>query len=333
MLRDVQGSQYRVVPVDPADDAALQTYHATFSKGSEADRTDPTTWTLDEVTVGLRSPVTFRKMELYIAYDQAGTPVGAGDVVFPQRDNTALAQFDFAVPPAFRRSGVGTAMFEYVRERAKANGRTSVYTELDLPPGSERTAPGTAFLTKHGLTLRNTEIRRQLKLPIPADKLDALAAKAAEKSAEYRILTWTDPCPEEYAEQYARLKGLLSSEAPLGDVDYEAEKWDVERLRENEARSREQGRTVHTTAHTQAGVRGGDSDRAFQWDTLVLPEHRGHRLGLAVKAANMRALTAAHPGADRIDTWNAEQNGPMVAVNIDLGFEIIEYAQEWQGSL
>jgi GNAT superfamily N-acetyltransferase len=126
-------------------------------------------------------------------------------------------------------------------------------------------------------------------------------------------------------------------------VEFEQEKWDVQRLRENETRAREQGRTVYTTvavapdgtlaAHTQAGVRGGDSDRAFQWDTLVLPEHRGHRLGLAVKAANMRALTAAHPGANRIDTWNAEQNGPMVAVNIDLGFEIIEYAQEWQGSL
>jgi GNAT superfamily N-acetyltransferase len=205
MLRGVQGSHYRVVPVDPADDATLQTYHATFSKGSEADRIDPTTWTLDEVRVQLRMPPTFRKMELYLAYDQAGTPVGAGDVLFPQQDNTTLAQCDFAVPPEFRRRGVGAAMFAYIRERAKANGRTSVYTEVDFPPGGEQTVPGVAFLTKQGLTLRNTEIRRQLKLPIPADQLDALAAKAAEKSAGYRVLTWTDPCPEEYAEQYARL--------------------------------------------------------------------------------------------------------------------------------
>jgi GNAT superfamily N-acetyltransferase len=342
MLPDVQESPYRVVPVDPDDDAALQTYHATFAKGSEADRTDPTTWTLEEVRVGLRGPTTFRRMELYIAYD-GDTPVGAGDVVFPQQDNLTLAQTDFAVPPEFRRRGVGSALFAYVRERAKAHGRTSVYAALDLQPGTEQTAPGAAFLTKHGLTLRNTEIRRQLKLPIPADKLDALTAKAAEKSSGYRILTWTDPCPDEYAEQYARLKGLLSTEAPLGDVEFEQEKWDVERLRQGEARSKAQGRLVYTTvavapdgtlaAHTQAGVRGGDADRAFQWDTLVVPEHRGHRLGLAVKAANMRAVQAAHPGANRIDTWNAEQNGPMVAVNIDLGFEIIEIAQEWQGNL
>ncbi|WP_460522469.1 GNAT family N-acetyltransferase [Flindersiella endophytica] len=339
----MQRSHYRVVPVAPDDEAALQTYHATFSRGSEADRIDPTTWTLDEVRVQLRQPGTFRKLELYIAYAEDGTPVGAGDVVFPQQDNTTLAQCDFAVPPEFRRQGVGSAMFGYLRELAKANGRTSVYAEVDIAPGNEQSAPAAAFLSKQGLTHRNTEIRRQLKLPIPADKLDALAAKAAERSGDYRIQSWTGACPEEYAEQYAALKGRLSTDAPLGDVEFEQEKWDVQRLREGEARSREQGRVVYTTvavapdgalaAHTQAGVRGGDADRAFQWDTLVVPEHRGHRLGLAVKVANVRALQAAHPEAGRMDTWNAEQNGPMVAVNLDLGFEIIEYAQDWQGSL
>src|ERR671916_317228 len=101
MLPHVQATPYRVVPVDPDDDAALQTYHDTFSRGSEADRTDPTTWTLEEVRVHLRGP--------------------------------------------------GTALFAYVRERAEANDRTSVYAELNVRPGAEQSAPGAAFLTKHGL--------------------------------------------------------------------------------------------------------------------------------------------------------------------------------------
>jgi len=80
-------------------------------------------------------------------------------------------------------------------------------------------------------------------------------------------------------------------------------------------------------------VPSAERGRAYQWDTLVLPEHRGHRLGLALKVANLRALQAEHPEVTRITTWNAEQNGPMVAVNVELGFEIVERLQEWQGSL
>jgi len=59
----------------------------------------------------------------------------------------------------------------------------------------------------------------------------------------------------------------------------------------------------------------------FQEDTLVLREHRGHRLGALVKAAVLRDLAAAFPEVERITTYNAEDNEPMVAVNRALGFE------------
>ena len=97
----------------------------------------------------------------------------------------------------------------------------------------------------------------------------------------------------------------------MGDLDYEQEVWDVARLRDEEERSDAQGRSRYTTialtpdgelaGHTQLAVSRHEPDRGFQWDTLVLTAHRGHRLGLALKVANLQTMTAAHPevGTDR----------------------------------
>ncbi len=59
---------------------------------------------------------------------------------------------------------------------------------------------------------------------------------------------------------------------------------------------------------------------ARQGSTLVLREHRGHRLGALVKAAVLRELGATFPQTRRITTYNAEDNVPMVALNRALGF-------------
>ncbi len=72
--------------------------------------------------------------------------------------------------------------------------------------------------------------------------------------------------------------------------------------------------------------RSGDPHIVFQWGTLVLPEHRGHRLGMAVKAANLEELARLAPERRSVQTMNDEQNPWMVQINKDLGFEIIEEA-------
>jgi len=58
-----------------------------------------------------------------------------------------------------------------------------------------------------------------------------------------------------------------------------------------------------------------------QHDTIVDPAHRGHRLGFAVKAAGLRRLLAEHPSVRHVQTYNALENGPMLAVNRAMGFE------------
>ena len=62
---------------------------------------------------------------------------------------------------------------------------------------------------------------------------------------------------------------------------------------------------------------------AHQHDTSVVRAHRGHRLGLLLKAEMMRWLAEAEQEIEYLDTWNAESNEHMVAVNERLGFRAV----------
>ena len=77
----------------------------------------------------------------------------------------------------------------------------------------------------------------------------------------------------------------------------------------------------NVVAYTDIVVARHDPDFCFQWGTLVDRPHRGHRLGLAVKVANLQALQASHTAdGRRLVTWNAEVNDHMIAINERLGF-------------
>jgi hypothetical protein len=72
---------------------------------------------------------------------------------------------------------------------------------------------------------------------------------------------------------------------------------------------------------------------AMQGGTLVLPDHRGRRLGMGVKVANLRELRAAFPSCAEVVTGNAGVNAAMNAVNDRLGFRVVERCLEMQKRL
>ena len=86
-------------------------------------------------------------------------------------------------------------------------------------------------------------------------------------------------------------------------------------------------------AYTDLVVTEHESERGYQWGTLVRPDHRGHRLGLAVKVANVRLLQETHPQITTVVTFNADVNAPMVAVNERLGFVPVQWMGELQKKL
>src|SRR5690606_20989594 len=66
------------------------------------------------------------------------------------------------------------------------------------------------------------------------------------------------------------------------------------------------------------------------YDTAVVPEHRGRRIGIWVKAAMLDWLAGTRPGVREIETDNAGDNVHMLAVNEELGFRVERESMEYQ---
>ena len=140
----------------------------------------------------------------------------------------------------------------------------------------------------------------------------------------------------------ARAISTFFSMVPTGDLALEDGEWTPERLRENEERGAERTRTFAAAAIAPDGELVGFSGlnvslakptQAGVGITFVLPEHRGHSLGLAVKLANHRALMAAVPECEFVRTTNADVNVHMNAVNEQMGYRLVEDLLEVQKTL
>lgn len=73
-------------------------------------------------------------------------------------------------------------------------------------------------------------------------------------------------------------------------------------------------------AITELGMRDAQPTRASQMDTAVVAEFRGHGLGLAVKGAMLRWLTAERPAVEEIFTQTAHDNTHMIRINHAIGY-------------
>ncbi len=321
----------RIRPVDHQDDGDVAAWLDVVAAARHHDEVNPATWPLREWALLLRDAARPVRTMTYLAVDE-GVPVGAGMLQFTLRDNLTLAVADVQVLPGHRRRGVGTAVFDRLRADSLTEGRTSMMAYVDVPLGRDA-SPGIEFAQRNGMTVRIREVHWVLQLPIETARLAQLIDDTAADSSDYRFELWTGPCPHQWAEQYAQLLGGLSTQAPSGDAEFEADYYDVERLRAGERLAARQGRQVFNVVavapdgtlagHTQLQVPSdeGDAHRAYQAGTLVWPAHRGHRLGLAMKARNHLAAQQALPELRRtVHTWNAEQNSWMIAVNEALGY-------------
>jgi hypothetical protein len=70
-----------------------------------------------------------------------------------------------------------------------------------------------------------------------------------------------------------------------------------------------------------------------QHDTAVSRAHRGHRLGLLLKAGMLLWLAEVEPQLETVDTWNAESNDHMIEVNERLGYRVMGREVQFQRSI
>ena len=157
------------------------------------------------------------------------------------------------------------------------------------------------------------------------------------QGGRHSLLSWFGATPGKYLEEVARLNNAMT-DAPR-DEGVQATRWDGQRVAEQEEHALAHGLRFRTVAArhdatgelaalTQLCTDDGTPGWAFQQITAVAKEHRGHRLGLLVKAANQQ-LTGDDPGARRILTGNAGANKYMIAINEMLGFRVSDQYREW----
>ncbi len=276
---------------------------------------------------------------LLAAYD-GSEMVGSALQMFPVSDNLAMSYADVTVPESHRRRGVGSALLAEIEGRARSAGRSYVLVEVISPVGV--VSAGEQFAATRGYPIANREAIKVLDL---ADHPDwtPLEQRAAERMDGYRILEWGASTPDEHIEAVCEALNVFVGMIPTGDVALEDTKFTPERLRRNEARSVEVGRRRRVAAALAPdGTLAGYSDLYFQayvdhWAqigiTMVLPEHRGHALGLAMKLASHATIRREFPECGLVMTSNADVNEHMNAVNEQMGYRMVEQVLEVQKTL
>ncbi|MBO0981990.1 GNAT family N-acetyltransferase [Microbacterium sp. SD291] len=331
--------------IDPFDDVAVDAWWDAYAAAERADRgRDAVVWSREESRSELQQESAISERRAYLLRD-GGTVVGSASLGLPLKDNTHVAHLAVSVHPGNRRRGHGSAALSFLELEAKASGRTTAQASTSWPFGlgpDGTGSPGREFSRRRGYALALGDVQNRLPLPVRPGLLERIEAEIAGFVAGYRIRSWAGPIPDDVVESWTALDATLETEAPTGDLDIEPQKPDVDSIREVESLLVAQRRTSLGTialaadgtaaAYTQL-VLSADDGNAYQWGTLVRAADRGHRLGIAVKVANLRMLQHEAPQAKAVYTYNAESNAHMLAVNTLLGFRPSERMGELQKRL
>lgn len=280
--------------------------------------------------------------------------VGRAVVDIPHEEGSRVAIATIELRPRVWGRGIGSAIVPHVEAFARAHGRTVIqnWTEQQQSD-ADRITPRTGFgsvpddhvarfLTRHGFHLE--QVYRISSLPRTPDseqRAQALLAEAHEAARGYRVLQWEIPTPAEHVAGFAWLKSRMSTDAPSAGLDADEEAWDADRLIRSEERIAEMNQRLLVTVaqHVDTGELAGFTELGIgpdltatthQHDTLVLREHRGHRLGQLVKCAALLRWSEIAPESPSIITYNAEENRPMLSINEALGFIAIAYEGAWR---
>ncbi|WP_194920195.1 GNAT family N-acetyltransferase [Catenulispora rubra] len=309
-------------PFDPssASDAELAESYAVMSAVMTEDHPDQALPPLEEYVALIRRPLTeLGPMRRWVARE-AGRIIAAASVSLPENENRHLTIVRVIVPPERRRRGLGTALLRAVLPAAVADGRTVV-----MGSGVKADASGELWARGLGFVRTLAYVRQFLTI---ADVDPALWERPVADG--FRLERWTGAAPEALLEEYARARTAML-DAPRGESVVEFEDWTPERVREHEAdcRARDIENRVVVAVHEDSGrvaavtevdLWASQPGEAAQRDTVVAADFRGRGLGLAVKGAMLRRLTADRPAIGLVWTHTAQDNDHMIRINHALGY-------------
>jgi GNAT superfamily N-acetyltransferase len=234
-----------------------------------------------------------------------------------------IGVLEILVHPSARRSGIGRELLGAAVRRAYAEGFTSIGVEV------VGDTPAVDFYEAQGFRCAYVEIRNVLDLST-VDWL-VLGELAGGVGTGYHIEYHPGGPPEELYDAYAEAKEIVRHSYDLGDLELRPSSYEADRLKASLATLHARGMRPYIVVgiHESTGKIAGLTEvvvptqhptRADQYDTVVVPAHRGYGLGRALKARMLFELRSAEPQLTEVQTWNAFENEPMLKVNSELGF-------------
>ena len=217
---------------------------------------------------------------------EQGSVVARGSFDVDSRDDPDTAWIDAVVHPLCRREGRGTAMAAAVTELAASVGRRTLRTTAWAD------TPGTRFVRGHGFRHVGTTVHRRRHQPdLDPRHVDELHEGAGAIASDYELLRSTDVDDLGGVRRY----GLEAVHRPSGALA---------------------GRTTLTVDPARPSV-------AEQHETGVLPEHRGHRLGLWLRSGVLLWLRETEPQVTYVDTVHEESHHFTGALSDVLGYRVL----------
>ncbi len=233
-----------------------------------------------------------------------------------------IGVLEVVVRPELRRRGLGRQLVAMAARRAYLEGFSSIGVE------AIGNTPAIGFYESLGFEREYVETRSVLSL----DAVDwhALQAMAGGISPGYRVEYHPGGPPDPLLEAYAQAK--TEAQRDDDDLDLQPRSSDPQRLRESLDTLHKRGLkpyivlAIHEATGAVAGltevvVPAQHPERADQYDTIVVREHRGYGIDRAIKARMLFELRAAEPGLHQVQTWNAQHNESMLKVNAELGYQ------------
>ena len=242
------------------------------------------------------------------------------------------------VHPAKRRRGNARAIATPMLDNLEQAGRIRLDTWIKEGEPAEQIARHIGLEPVYG------ERRSRLRIEdIDMDLMESWIQRADDRASDYELVYYQSPLPDDIVQKFCDLTSIMNT-APREDYVVEDETLSVEDWREREANVIDSQCRLHTliavhrptsdfAGYTQMKTQDLQPELGWQWDTGVDPAHRNKGLGRWLKAAMIERVIELHPDLERIDTWNAGSNQPMLNINVAMGFEPVHVSNVWQGPL
>lgn len=328
-----------ITRLDPGDLAGVRQYVDIANAASALDSPWEHPRTPHQIAGLLRRGWDGDAPHAFLAHDESGGAIGVVEIWTTDWDNVDLAWLWLVVHPDHRRRGVGSALMAHAVTTARELGRT----KLGIDGWDSSPAPA-AFAARHGFTWASQAInRRQHLREVDLGEVQRMYDDAAAVAGDYELLRIEGRTPDDLIDKVSEM-AVAINDAPLDDLDFEDEVFPPERVRAYEDAQLANGHRLYRliarhrgtgdlAGHTVVAVEAERPSIGEQHDTSVVRGHRGHRLGLLLKAGMLLWLAETEPRLETVDTWNTETNDHMIAVNEQLGYRILGRAVQYQRRL